>query len=185
MFTCNYCGVHYLVFHSICPSCGAPVKVETESAEKKDAQIRNGKIRRLCDQYLNREFNNNQDFRDGESISDKRIDTMRNSFRAFPIGKEIFLSCDTSPIRSGKRGFLICEDGVYWQNSWTTPTNRNFISWDVFQKREIAHKKFDLILGKGDVIDMAGLGGREIRDNVASFFKQLQAILSEKVPEQK
>ena len=185
MFTCKYCGVHYQTFHSICPSCGAPVHVEIETAEKTEAQIRCDKVRRICDHYLNREFDDNRDFKDGESISDKRIDTIRNSFRAFPIGKEIYLYCDTSPIRNGKHGFIICEDGVYWQNSWTTPTNRNFLSWDVLKKRAINHKKFDLDLGKGDVIEMAGLGSKEIREDVTRFFKELQASLSEQKQEQK
>jgi len=63
----------------------------------------------------------NIDFKDGESIPDKRMDKIRKSFSVFPNGKEIFLYCDTTPFRTGKQGFLICEDGVYWQNSWTTP----------------------------------------------------------------
>jgi hypothetical protein len=186
MFSCKYCGVHYQIFHSICPSCGAPVHVETEEdATKREAQITADKIRRICDYYLNRDFSDNRDFKDGESISDKRMDTLRKSFRIFPIGKEIFLYCDATPLRTGKRGFLICEDGVYWQNTWTTPTTRNFINWDTFKKREIAHKKFDLHLGKGDVIDMSGLGGYELREKVAKFFKQIHDLLNEQSQEQK
>ena len=182
MFTCNYCGVHYQTFHSMCPSCGAPFQIEEE--KKIEKTIAN-KIRQICDHYLNRDFNDSRDFKDGESISDKRMDRIRQTFRVFPIGKEIFLYCDTSPLRNGKRGFFICEDGVYWQNTWTTPTNRNFIKRETFKKREITHKKFDLNLGKGDVIDMAGLGGKLIREKVAAFFKQIHKALNEPSQEQK
>jgi len=177
MFTCKYCGIHYQTFHPICPSCGAPYQIE--SNEKTEVQRTGDRIRHICDQYLNRDFNDSRDFKDGESISDKRMDTIRDAFRVFPIGKEIYLYCDTSPIRNGKRGFLVCEDGVYWQNTWTTPTNRNFLPWDTLKKREIAHKRFDLDLGKGDVIDMAGLGSNILREKVANFFKQIHALLNE------
>lgn len=182
MFTCKYCGVHYQTFHPICPSCGAPYQIE---APKTEAQTIADKIRQICEHYLNRDFSDNRDFKDGESISDKRMDIIRKTFRVFPNGKEIFLYCDTTPLRTGKRGFLICEDGVYWQNAWTTSTSHNFISWDMLKKREITHKQFDLHLGKGDAIGLAGLGGTALREKVAQFFRQIQDALNEPPPEQK
>jgi len=103
---------------------------------------------------------------------------LRKSFRVFPNGKEIFLYCDTTPFRTGKEGFLICEDGVYWQNSWTTPTSRNFINWDMLKKREIVRKHYDLDLGKGDVIEMAGLGSNDLRESVAKLFKHIHDALN-------
>lgn len=186
MFTCKYCGVHYQTFHSICPSCGAPYQTEEkESAQKTEAKIIGEKIRRICHHYLNRDFSDSRDFKDGESISDKRMDFLGKTFRAFPIGKEIFLYCDTTPLRTGKRGFLICEDGIYWNNAWTTSTNRNFISWEVFRTREITHDKFDLFLGKGDAIGLAGLGSKALKEKVAQFFKQIQDALNDPSQEQK
>ena len=74
---------------------------------------------------------------------------------------------------------------MYWNNDWTTSTNRNFISWEVFRTREITHDKFDLFLGKGDAIGLAGLGNKELRDKVAQFFKQIQDALKEQYQEQK
>lgn len=157
MITCKHCGVQYETFRSTCLSCGAPLKIEKgEVPEKAEAQIIAEKIRQICDHHMN------IDFKDAESIPDKRIDKIRKSFSVFPNGKEIFLYCDTTPFRTGKQGFLICEDGVYWQNSWTTPTNRNFINWDNFKIRKITHKKYELDLGKGDVIDLAGLGSNTL-----------------------
>jgi hypothetical protein len=174
MFTCKYCGASYETFHSTCPSCGAPLQIKKEEMpDKTEPQIRADKVREICDDHMN------SDFKDGESIPDKRIEKLRKSFRVFPNGKEIFLYCDTTPFRTGNQGFLICEDGVYWQNSWTTPTNRNFINWDTFKGREIAHKKYDLDLGKGDVIDISGLGSNELRESVAKLFKAIRDALNE------
>jgi hypothetical protein len=180
MVTCKYCGVSHEVFRSTCFACGAPLQVEMKGVpEKTEAQMIVDEIRRICDTHMVRDFKDCRDFKDGESISDKRIDTLRKSFRIFPIGKEIFLYCDTTPLGTGKRGFLICEDGLYWQNSWTTPTNRNFITWDTFKNREILHKKFDLDLAKGDIIDMSGLGSNKLRELVAKLFKQIHDVLNE------
>ena len=156
MFTCKYCGVHYQIFHSICPSCGAPYQIETEHTEKTQAQIVADKIHAICNHYLNRDFSDSRDFKDGESISDKRMDIISKTFRVFPVGKEIFLYCDTTPLRTGKRGFLVCEDGVYWQNAWTTSTNRNFMNWETFKTREITYNKFDLFLVRAMLLDWQG-----------------------------
>jgi hypothetical protein len=173
MITCKYCGASYETFHSTCPSCGAPLKLEKEAVpEKTEAQIIADKIREICDDHMN------SDFKAGESIPENKMEKLRKSFRVFPNGKEIFLYCDTTPFRTGKEGFLICEDGVYWQNSWTTPTSRNFINWDTLKKREIAHKKYDLDLGKGDVIEMAGLGNNASREAVAKLFKAIRDALN-------
>ena len=173
MVTCKYCGVHYETFRSTCPSCGAPLKIEKEEApEKTEAQIIAEKIRQICDHHMN------IDFKAGESIPDKRMDKIRKSFRVFPNGKEIFLYCDTTPFRTGGQGFLICEDGIYWQNSWTTPTNRNFINWDTFKKREISHKKYALDLGKGDAIELSGLGSNALEEVVVKLFKDIHAVLN-------
>lgn len=170
MFICKYCGVHYQTFPSICPACGAPIQMKAEDTTEK---ARIDKIRRVCERHLNTEF------KDGECISDKRMDTLRKSFRVFPEGKEILLYCDTTPLRTGKRGFLICEDGVYWQNTWTTPTTHNFINWDTFKRRKISQTKFDLAFDKGDVIDLSGLGGKDLRDLTLKLFKQIQDVLTE------
>lgn len=174
MVTCKYCGVSYEAFRSTCPSCGAPLEIKKEGvSEKTEAQIIADKIREICDEHMN------SDFKEGGSIPKKRMEIIRKSFQVFPSGKKIFLYCDTTPFRTGKEGFLICEDGVYWQNSWTTPTSRNFINWDTFKKREIVRKHYDLDLGKGDVIEMAGLGSNTLRESVAKLFKHIHAVLNE------
>jgi hypothetical protein len=170
MFTCKYCGASYETFHSTCPSCGAPLQIKKEEVPK---QIIADKVREVCDNHMN------SDFREGGSIPKKRMEIIRKSFQVFPEGKQIFLYCDTTPFRTGKEGFLICEDGVYWQNSWTTPTSRNFINWETLKKREIMQKKYDLDLGKGDVIEMAGLGNNASRESVAKLFKAIRDALNE------
>jgi hypothetical protein len=173
MITCKHCGVQYETFRSTCLSCGAPLQIEKEEVPKQtEAQIIADKIRQICDHHMN------IDFKDGESLPDKRMDKIRKSFPVFPNGKEIFLYCDTTPFITGKQGFLICEDGVYWQNSWTTPTNRNFINWDTFKRRKITHKKYDLDLGRGDVIDLSGLGSNALQELVAKLFKDIHDALN-------
>ena len=174
MFTCQYCGASYETFHSTCPSCGAPLQIKKEELSgKTEVEIIADKVRAICDDHMN------SDFKEGGSIPPKRLEIIRKSFQVFPEGKQIFLYCDTTPFRTGKEGFLICEDGVYWQNSWTTPTSRNFINWDTFKKREIVRKHYDLELGKGDVIEMAGLGSNDLRESVAELFKAIRNVLNE------
>lgn len=168
MVTCNYCGVSYEEFRSSCPSCGAPLM-----PEKTSEQMLAEKIREICEEHMS------SDFKAGDVIPAKRMERLRKSFQVFPHGKQIFLYCDTTPFRTGKEGFLICEDGVYWQNSWTTPTNRNFLNWETFKKREIVRKQYDLDLGKGDAIEMAGLGSDTLRESVAKLFRHIQAVLNE------
>ena len=180
MFVCKYCGVNYQTFQSICPSCSAPYQAEMEdSIEETKAKTLANKIRQVCESYLHKNFSENRDFKEGELVSNKKRDVISKSFREFPIGKEIFLHCDASPIRSGKRGFLICEDGIYWQNAWTTSTNRNFLSWDVLINREITNDKFDLFLGKGDAIGLSGLGTDEVRKDVVQLFRDIQKVLKD------
>ena len=174
MVTCKYCGVYYETFRSTCLACGAPLQIEKEAApEQTKAQIIAEKIRHICDHHMN------IDFKAGESIPGSRMDKIRKSFRVFPNGKEIFLYCDTTPFRTGGQGILICEDGIYWQNSWTTPTNRNFINWDTFRKREFSHKKYALDLSKGDVIELSGLGSNALEESVIKLFKHIHDVLNE------
>jgi hypothetical protein len=85
MIICRHCGVHYEVFRSTCPSCGAPLQIEKPADfEKTQTQILAEKIRLICDDHIN------SDFKDRESITDKMMDRIRKSFRIFPNGKEIF-----------------------------------------------------------------------------------------------
>ena len=174
MINCKYCGVYQETIKPNCPSCGAPMQVEEKkTSEKTEAQILAEKIARICDHHMSR------DFKDGTSIPPKKMDAINKLFPVFPTGKKIFFYCDTTPFGTGKHGFMICEDGIYWHNSWTTATNHNFINWDTFKDREFAHKKFDLDLGKGDVIDVSGMGSNGVREILATLFRQIHAVLNE------
>lgn len=176
MISCHYCNASYEAFQSICSACGAPLRVdESASTEKTDAQIITEKIRRLCRQNIF--MYNISMFQLGDSISEKKIRTIVKSFSVFPNGKEIYFYCDTSPLNNGKQGFMICEDGIYWQNSWFKPTKRNFLPWDRFKEREITLKKYDLDLGAGDIISLAGLGRKPLFTIVEGIFHHIQKIL--------
>jgi hypothetical protein len=177
MISCQYCGSTYEAFQPTCAACGAPLPVHQIKVTESPKTHIIEEIRRYCCQHLRMHFI--KEFQVGTSISEKKLKTIKKSFRNFPQGKEIFFYCDTSPLNNGKQGFLICEDGIYWQNSWLKHTNRNFLPWNKFKEREIVLEKYDLCLGAGDVISLAGLGKKVLFSIIEKIFKRIQTILSE------
>lgn len=132
------------------------------------------KIKQICESYEDA-----KEFRPGASIPQKKLRTAERAFEVFPQEKEIFLFCDTHPLNKGKRGFFICEDGLYWQNNWANDTNRNFLSWEDFAKREFSLKGFALDLGRGDAIGLAGLGSDVKREKALRLLTEIKNALIE------
>ncbi len=118
-------------------------------------------------------------FYEGSSIPEKKLPVIQKSFDPFPHGREIYFYCDTGALHNGKEGFLICEDGIYWRNGWLKPTNRNYLPWDKFKDREIALKKYDLSLGAGDSISLAGIGKKVVFPIIEGIFQRIQVILKQ------
>jgi len=116
-------------------------------------------------------------FYDGNSIPEKKLPVIKKSFDPFPNEKEIYFYCDTGALNNGKAGFMICEDGVYWKNHSLKPTNRSYLPWDKFKDREIMLKKYDLSLGVGDRISLAGMGRKVLFPIVEGIFRRIQVIL--------
>jgi len=116
-------------------------------------------------------------FHDGSSIPEKKIPVIQKSFDPLPNGREIYFYCDTGALNNGKQGFMICDDGIYWKNSWLKPTSRNFLSWDKFKDRVISLKKYDLSLGAGDSISLAGMGRKVLFPIVEGIFQRIQIII--------
>ena len=86
MMTCNHCGVSFEEFQSKCPACGAPFRVSQSTiTEKTEAQIKIEKVYKLCHQYT---IINGRDFKDGDNIPQKKIQTITKSFKDFPNGKK-------------------------------------------------------------------------------------------------
>ena len=192
MITCQYCGASYKEFQTSCSRCGAaldaPQKLKEGAVAGQFREIVDNfaeavgqnisttisKIRQVCEAY-----EDSKDFRPGESIPNNKLRSVEKAFTIFPKGKEIFLFCDTHPLNKGKRGFMVCEDGLYWQNNWATKTNRNYLSWDDFAKRELKLDHFTLVLGRGDAIGLAGLGSDEKRDKAFRLLTEIKNVLTE------
>jgi len=196
MITCQYCGASYKEFQTTCSGCGATLKAPgklkegavanqfhqivddfAEAVGQNAPTSRIAKIRQIFEVYEDA-----KEFRPGEAIPDTKLKIAEKTFTVFPNGSEIFMFCDTHPLNKGKRGFIICEDGLYWHNNWATDTNRNYLSWDDFAKRELrldGFNEFTLELGRGDAIGLAGLGSDEKREKALRLLTEIKNALSE------
>ncbi len=180
MVTCHYCGFAHEEFQPRCSACGAPLRAgeSTPIAETETQHIAD-KIKRVCRQNIL--MYKISTFVDGDAIPETKIRTIMKSFTVFPTGKEIYFYCDTTPLNNGKQGCMICEDGIYWKNNWYTHTNRNFLPWDKFKERAAPIlRKYDLDLGAGDIISMAGLGRKALMSVIEGIFQRIHKILNNK-----
>jgi len=171
MIVCQYCGATYQKFQTVCSGCGAILKSKETTVTNTAAPAR---IRLVCEKYEDA-----KDFQPGDAVPEGKLRTAENTFKAFPKDKAIFLFCDTHPLNKGKRGFMVCDDGLYWHNSWSTRSNRNYLSWDDFVKRELALEGFTLNLGRGDAIGLAGLGSDEKREKALRLLTEIKNTLAE------
>ena len=173
MIICQYCGTLYQEFQTTCSSCGAILKATGKVGDKEEMHRSiPAKIRQICEAYEDA-----KEFRPGEVISNAKLKTAEKEFTLFPKGKEIFLFCDTHPLNKGKRGFIICEDGLYWHNNWATKTNRNYLSWNDLAKREPrlnGFNGFTLELGRGDAIGLSSLGSDEKREKALNLLIEIK-----------
>ena len=193
MITCQYCGASYQEFQNTCSGCGATLKAPgklkdgavadqfrqivdnfAEAVGQSAPTSRISKIRQICEAYEDA-----KDFIPGDTIPEKKLRTAKKTFTVFPEDKAIFLFCDTHPLNKGKRGFIVCDDGLYWQNNWATGTNRNYLSWNDFAKRELNLKHFTLELERGDAIGLAGLGSDEKREKALRLLTEIKNALTE------
>jgi len=171
MITCQYCGTSYQEFQGTCSGCGAILELKEATAINTALPAR---IRQICEAYEDA-----KDFQPGNAVSEGKLRTAEKTFKVFPKDKAIFLFCDTHPFNKGKRGFMICEDGLYWQNNWAIDTNRNFLAWDDFAQREIKLNHFTILLGRGDAIGLAGLGSDEKREKALHLLTEIKSIFTD------
>lgn len=175
MITCQYCGTSYQEFRTTCSGCGASLTSKANAKTSAEAWLSiPDRIRKICSMYEDA-----KEFIPGETIPEKKLRTAKKTFKMFPEDKEIFLFCDSHPLNKGKRGFMICDDGLYWHNSWATDTNRNYLFWGDFAKREIKLKHFTLELGRGDAIGLAGLGSDDKREKALRLLTEIKNSLEE------
>lgn len=172
MFICQYCGTSYAEFKSPCARCGASLDRQEKASSHKIGSL-DEKIRQICTPYEDA-----REFLPKDALSAKKLRAAEKNFTLFPQDKEIILLCDTHPLRKGKRGFIICNDGIYWQNTWAAKTNRNYLAWDEFAKRELKLKHYHLHLGRGDVIGLSGLGSDVKREKAERLLKEINDVLN-------
>ena len=174
MFICQYCGAAYTKFQSPCDSCGAVLEPTRRKKSLHDeANSFEEKLRQICAVHEDA-----REFLPGNVLSVKKLRNAKKNFTVFPEEQVIILFCDTHPFRKGKRGFIICEDGLYWQNTWAAETNRNYLPWGEFAKRELNLKHFHLHLERGDMIGLSGLGSDEKRDKAFRLLTEIKESLT-------
>ncbi|SCI86254.1 Uncharacterised protein [uncultured Clostridium sp.] len=60
---------------------------------------------------------------------------------------EIVLFYDSSSFGNGKTGLAICNNGLYWKNSFCTP---RYLSWNAFRKTNLSYDKNHIYIGQDD-----------------------------------
>ena len=173
MFTCQYCNATYAEFQTSCSSCGSllePVDEQTLSGKALEPQLE--QIRKICQSY-GRQFPHLFI----STVSSSSVNMAEKSFAKFPLGEELFLFCDTTPMGSGIWGFILSESGIYWQNHDDAPSDETFLSWDDFAKRNLQLSRFALIFGQDAVLNFAGVRKYEDREKIFQLFRELKGCI--------
>ena len=173
MFTRKYCHISYEKFQSTCSSCGAVLNGSGIEGNFEDQNLPT--LERI--QLLSKSYGERYPALFTSEVSSEKIGRAEISFEDFPTGKEIFLFCDTTPMGSGIWGFLIAEDGFYWKNEETTPTNRNYLSWDEYTKEDFQPQRRAIEFGHENVFSLAGIKRYEDREKVFQLFKELKKLI--------
>ena len=171
MIVCQYCGASYQKMQPTCSACGAILKSKENSTANTALPAR---IRQICEAYEDA-----KEFRPFSALSERKLKTAKKTFTIFPSEESIYLFCDTHPLNKGKRGFILCQNGIYWHNNWANKTNRNYLAWEDFAERELKLKGFTVDLGRGDTIGLAGLGSDIKRDKALRLLTEIQSVLKE------
>ena len=66
------------------------------------------------------------------NFGDGNWENIQTNYPESPIINNVYLICDTTPFRTGKRGFIISQQGLFWNNHKIARTNRNYLDWREF-----------------------------------------------------
>lgn len=69
------------------------------------------------------------DFYAHDRIPPKKLETAKSLYPVDPEDTPLAL-VDATVFGSAKCGMVIGLKGIYWKNDWTTPTEKNFLSWE-------------------------------------------------------
>ena len=112
-----------------------------------------------------------------ETAAPKKIAKATESF-GIPAGEQILVLYDDTLFGSNKNGFAVCREGLYWRNSWDTPTKRTSLTWQKFIEREIKLKDNGVDFGRGDRISVT-ISSNTDQKQILAFFQDLQSLLKE------
>ena len=60
----------------------------------------------------------------------------------FAPDEKVYILIDNSILGNAKKGMVICDSGIYWNNMFATKTVKNHLGWEEFSKAQIkAHGK--------------------------------------------
>jgi hypothetical protein len=107
------------------------------------------------------------------------IKKLKNACQSFdiPENEKVIFLCDSTVFRSGKVGFAICENGLYWGVDWTTSTKRTKLTWEEFSKRNVELSEKRVHLDRGDYIDLVTVNKRKevvaLLNEIKNYVKQI------------
>ena len=107
----------------------------------------------------------------GNDISERQETNVR---KYYSIGNDrLLLLVDTTIFGSGKAGFAFGSRGIYWSDGRTKPLVENSLSWPEFAKRDLQLVDKQLVLGRGDIIDLVAVIGQSEREKIFHFLKKV------------
>ena len=172
---CAYCNTENQDHRSHCESCGAVLTGKETALDKQEApKAVYETLLAICEKYDANEWCNTV-----ETFSPKKRSHAIEAFD-IPQGERVIMLYDDTLFGSNNLGFAVCESGLYWKNSWHTPTKRTKLTWEQYLQREIALNGFEIDLGRGDKISVATQGTKE-REMIAELLQQIRAALATNV----
>jgi hypothetical protein len=178
MFQCNHCGAQFLEHKTNCPDCGALIKAiplaEIDLPGRETVKTGDGlisSIRAICTG-----FEEIQRLRIDDTIDQKRMKTVRYEFN-IPTDERVIMVYDDTLWGNNKKGFAICQGGLYWKNDWAVETKRSFLSWQDFTERSITLDGLNISLDRGDRLGTAGAGDTKVREQIVVMLNDIKGWL--------
>ncbi|MCP4140963.1 MAG: hypothetical protein GY755_11865 [Chloroflexi bacterium] len=169
---CAYCETRNPIENSHCLSCGAVIESSINFESKAITQDLSEKILEICEKYEEYDWCHSFD-----TANKKKLEKAIKSFE-IPKGEKLLMLYDDTVFGSNKHGFALCREGIYWRNSWDTPTKRTKLMWKKFSERKIELKELAIELGRGDRISVS-IWDDENREKITELLLDVQALLKE------
>lgn len=92
----------------------------------------------------------------GEVIPYQKVANARSAF-SIPKTEQVIALVDATLFGKNDFGLAIGVNGIYWHNDWTTPTKKNYLSWNEFVSLSIRRAgAYNVEIGEGNPFNMAG-----------------------------